>query len=155
MRQLFILFLLTVVTLNVSAQIKHGTYIYGKPQKKEPYGILQLHQTKTGNYLFYLEVGRGEPSFNTGALYDKISFNKASGRYEAHTKGCVLQFIPDSKGVAIRSVKGDCGFGYGVFATGTYVTKSLRNPSSFTNRTGKKFKFDKTTPTDIKDIELH
>ncbi len=152
MRQFIILFLLTIVTFNVSAQIKHGTYHYGKPQKKEPYGILQIHHTKAGNYLFYLEVGRGEPSFNSGALYDKITFNKASGRYEANTKGCVLQFLPDSKGVAIKSVKGDCGFPYGVVTTGTYVTKNLRNPSSFTTRTGKKFKFDKTTPADIKDI---
>jgi hypothetical protein len=150
MKLFFASLMLTIVTLKVSAQIKQGTYNYGKPTK-EPYGILQIHQTKAGNYLFYLEVGRGEPSFNSGALYDKITFNKESGRYEAHTKGCVLQFLPDKKGVAINTVKGDCGFAYGVVATGTYITRNNRNPSSFTTRTGKKVDFTKTAPSAFKE----
>lgn len=152
MRQFVISFMLTILTLNVSAQIKQGTYNYGKPQKKEPYGILQIHQTKAGNYLFYLEVGGNSPNFYSGALYDKISFNKTSGRYEANTKGCVIQFLPDAKGVSITTVKGDCGFPYGVLPTGTYVTKNFRNPSSFKTRAGKKFKFKKNPPEAFKEI---
>lgn len=155
MRRLFISLTFIMATFTVNAQIKHGTYNYGNPQKKEPYGILQLHQTKAGNYLFYLEVGRGEPSFSSGVLYDKITFNKTSGRYEANTKGCLLQFLPDPKGVAISTVKGDCGFPYGLLATGTYITKNHRNPSSFTTRTGKKVKFAKTDPAAIKEDQLH
>jgi hypothetical protein len=155
MKLLFASLILTIATFHVSAQIKQGTYNYGKPKKKEPYGILQIHQTKAGNYLFYLEVGRGEPGFNSGVLYDKITFNKTSGRYEANTKGCVLQFLPDPKGVAISTVKGDCGFAYGLLATGTYITKNHRNPSSFTTRTGKKVKFTKTDPATIKEDQLH
>lgn len=152
MRQFVISFILTIATLSVSAQLIHGNYYYGNPKKKEPYGILQLHQTKAGNYLFYLEAGGGEPNYNSGALYDKISFNKTSGRYEANTKGCLLQFLADPKGLAVRTVKGDCGFGYGVVASGTYMEKNRRNPSSFTTRTGKKVKFNKTAPADVKDI---
>lgn len=151
MKLFFASLILTVVTLHVSAQIKQGTYSYGNPKKKEPYGILQIHQTKAGNYLFYLEVGRGEPGHNSGVLYDKIAFNKASGRYEANSKGCLLQFLPDPKGVAIKTVKGDCGFAYGVVATGTYETKNHRNPSSLTTRTGKKLQFAKTTPAAFKE----
>ncbi len=151
MKLLFISIILIIATINVNAQIKKGTYNYGNPKKKEPYGILQIHQTKTGGYLFYLEVGRGEPSYNSGVLYDKIAFNKTSGRYEANTKGCLLQFLPDPKGVAIRTVKGDCGFGYGVVATGTYIEKNRRNPSSLTTRTGKKVYFDKTAPAAFKE----
>lgn len=150
MRPFFVSLFFTIATLSVSAQLIHGTYKYGKP-KKGPYGLLQLHQTKTGDYLFYLEVGRDAPSFNSGALYDKITFNKTSGRYEANTKGCLLQFLPDPKGVAIRTVKGDCGFGYGIVATGTYETKNRRNPSSLTTRTGKKVYFEKTLPTAFKE----
>ncbi len=151
MKIFFFSLIFTIATLTVSAQIKQGTYNYGNPKKKEPYGILQIHQTKTGNYLFYLEVGRGEPSYSSGVLYDKIAFNKASGRYEVNRKGCLLQFVPDPKGVAIKTVNGDCGFGYGVVATGTYEVKNHRNPSSFTTRTGKKLQFAKTTPSDFKE----
>ena len=150
MRLFFVSLILVVGSLKVSAQIKQGTYSYGKP-KKGPYGILQLHQVSTGNYLFYLEVGKDAPNYNSGALYDKITFNNTSGRYEANTKGCLLQFLPDPKGVAIRTVKGDCGFGYGVVATGTYNEESRKNPSSFKTRTGKKVYFNKTTPAAFKE----
>jgi hypothetical protein len=154
MRLFFVSLIFTITTLNVSAQLIHGTYNYGKP-KKGPYGLLQLHQTKAGNYLFYLEVGGGAPNFNSGALYDKITFNKTSGRYEANTKGCLLQFLPDPKGVAIRTVKGDCGFAYGVVATGTYIEKNHRNPSSFKTRTGKKVSFKKAAPDAFREDLLH
>jgi hypothetical protein len=150
MRLFFVSLLFIIAAGNVSAQLIHGTYSYGKP-KKEPYGVLQLHQTKAGNYLFYLEVGLNAPSFNSGALYDKITFNKTNGRYEANTKGCLLQFLSGPKGVAIRQMKGDCGFGYGVVATGTYIEKNRRNPSSFTTRTGKKVNFSKTAPGAFKE----
>jgi hypothetical protein len=154
MRLFFVSLMLTIFISNASAQLKHGTYSYGKP-KKEPYGVLQLHQTKAGNYLFYLEVGGDAPNFYTGALYDKITFNKTSGRYEANTKGCLLQFLPDPKGVAIRQVKGDCGFPYGVVATGTYIEKNRRNPSSLTTKTGKKVDFKKTPPEVFRGDLLH
>jgi hypothetical protein len=154
MRLFFVSLVFIIATHNVSAQLIHGTYNYGKP-KKEHYGVLQLHQTKAGNYLFYLEVGGGAPNFNTGALYDKITFNKTSGRYEANTKGCLLQFLPDAKGVAIRQVKGDCGFPYGVVATGTYIAKNRRNPSSLTTSTGKKVDFKKTPPEAFRGDLLH
>ena len=150
MRSFFVSLCLTLVTLTASAQIMKGTYSYGKP-KKEPYGLLQLHKTKAGDYLFYLEVGKNAPSFSSGALYDKITFNKTSGRYEANTKGCRLQFLNGPKGVTITTVRGDCGFPYGVVADGTYATKNHRNPSSVTTRTGKKVDFDKTTPTAFKE----
>jgi hypothetical protein len=150
MRLLFVSLIFTISTFKVSAQLIHGTYNYGKP-KKGPYGLLQLHQTKAGNYLFYLEVMGDAPNFSSGALYDKITFNKTSGRYEANTKGCLLQFLPDPKGVAIRQMKGDCGFPYGVVATGTYKAKNRRNPSSFKTRTGKKVNFSKTAPTAFKE----
>lgn len=153
MRRLFIS-LIFIAALSANAQIKHGTYNYGKP-KKGPYGLLQLHQTKAGDYLFYLEAGGDAPNFHSGALYDKITFNKTSGRYEANTKGCLLQFLPDPKGVAVRTVSGDCGFPYGVVATGTYITKNQRNPSSFKTRAGKKVKFAKTTPAAFKEDQLH
>lgn len=154
MRLFFVSIVFIIATHNVSAQLIHGTYNYGKP-KKEPYGVLQLHQTKAGNYLFYLEVGGDAANFSSGALYDKITFNKTSGRYEANTKGCLLQFLADPKGVAIRQVKGDCGFAYGVVATGTYIAKNRRNPSSFTTRTGKKVNFSKTAPGAFKEDQLH
>jgi len=150
MRLFFICAIFIIAQLTASAQLIKGTYSYGNP-KKEPYGLLQLHQTKAGTYLFYLEVGKSAPSFNSGVLYDKITFNKTSGRYEANTKGCRLQFLNGPKGVTITTVKGDCGFPYGVVADGTYATKNNRNPSSLTTRTGKKVYFDKTTPAAFKE----
>lgn len=151
MRLFVISLMFTIATLNVSAQLIHGTYSYGK-QKKGRYGLLQLHQNKAGNYLFYLEVGGDAPDFYSGALYDNITFNKTSGRYEANTKGCLLQFMPDPKGVAIMQVKGDCGFPYGVAPTGTYIEKNHRNPSSFKTKAGKKVKFKKNPPEAFKEI---
>ena len=150
MRLFFASLILTFFALSVNAQIKKGTYSYGKP-KKEPYGILQLHEVSAGNYLFYLEVGKDAPNYNSGALYDKITFNKTSGRYEANTKGCRLQFLNGPKGVTVTTVKGDCGFAYGVLADGVYHEESRKNPSSFKTRTGKKLYFDKTTPATFKE----
>ena len=145
MRLFFICLICIAAQLTASAQIMKGTYSYGKP-KKSDYGLLQIHQAKAGNYLFYLEVGKNAPNYSSGALYDKITFNKTSGRYEANTKGCRLQFLNGPKGVTVTTVKGDCGFPYGVLPTGTYITENNRNPSSLKTRTGKKVYFDKTTP---------
>lgn len=150
MRLFFICLIFIAAQQTASAQVMKGTYSYGKP-KKGPYGVLQIHQIKPGNFLFYLEVGKDAPNYNSGALYDKITFNKTSGRYEANTKSCRLQFLNGPKGVTVTTVKGDCGFGYGVIADGTYLTENHRNPSWLKTRTGKKLYFAKTTPATFKE----
>lgn len=150
MRPFLICLTFIFIQLNASAQLLHGTYNYGKP-KKGSYGLLQLHQTSPGNFLFYLEIGRDVPNFKSGALYDKLTFNKTSGHFEANTKGCSLQFVPGPSKITIVTKKGDCGFEYGVVADGVYVEKNHRNPSSLTTRTGKKLNFDNTTPMTFKE----
>ena len=128
-----------------------GTYYnkYGKTNKA-PFGLLQIHYINKDNYLFYLEVNRGAPGYNSGALYGRLTLNRKSGNSEYlpldTTDGCKLEFNCDKNKITIKTVTGDCGFGYGVFADGFYLLKDDKNPINFVDRTGKKIYFDKTPP---------
>jgi hypothetical protein len=133
-----------------------GTYkhIYGKTDKS-PYQILEIHYVNPSKILFYLEAGRGAPSYNSGALYGELTFNKKTGHYQYIPKDisedCKLEFIIGSNKVIVKTVAGDCGFGFGVYADDTYTLTDKSNPQYFITRTDKKVFFDKTSPDALRD----
>lgn len=103
--------------------------------------------------LFYLEVARGT-DFNSGALYGELTFNN-KGCYEYNPPekedGCKLRFVKNGNKISIVTVRGDCGFGYGVYADGSFTLQDSKNPVFMITRTGKKVYFDKTAPEKFKE----
>lgn len=97
-----------------------------------------------------MEVGRGAPDYNSGALYGKLTFNKKLGNYEYLPKDtiddCKLIFVRHKNKIIVHTENGQCGFGYGVYADGSYILKNEANRQFFYSRTGKKVYFNKTSP---------
>jgi len=132
-----------------------GSYTVNYGKKTTAYQQLAIHYTHTGKILFYFEGSTGKPAYNTGSEYGWLSFNKKPGNYEYMPKDtvedCNLEFVKNGDKLIIKTLHGDCGFGHGVYADGTYQQASKNNPQSFTIRTGKKVYFDKTSPETLTD----
>jgi hypothetical protein len=154
---MYFLILWSVLNLFNSSQVPfHGTYshFYGK-DANSPYQMIQIHYVNSSKILFHLEIGRGAPSYNSGALYGQLIFNKRTGNYEYIPKdltaGCKLEIIKQAKKLTIKTVGGDCGFGHAVYADGMYELKDGKNPEYFISRTDKKVYFEKTTPENFSE----
>ncbi|HWD90436.1 MAG TPA: hypothetical protein VG367_20055 [Mucilaginibacter sp.] len=123
-------------------------YDSGKKRYK-PDGFLKIHYISKDNILFYLEAWR-MLDMNSGAMYGKLTLNKKSGKYEYLPKDtiddCKLVFTRIKNKIIIKTAAGECHFGYGVYADGTYHLEDSKNPSYFESRKGEKVYFDKTPP---------
>lgn len=142
--------LLALFGLQASAQM-HGNYAVNRGKKASSgYQLLKIHAKESGSLLFYLEVGRGAPDYNSGSLYGKLTYNSKTDHYEYIPKNttddCKLVFIKTGKTIIIKTVAGDCPFGYGVEADGKYLVIDHINPKFFIDRKGRKIYFDKTAP---------
>jgi hypothetical protein len=156
MRYILLVSLLIIVGYQKTSPIQ-GTYYsdYGKPGTDKPYQMLQIHYANNNKFSFYMEVGRGAPDYNSGALYGDLTINKRSGNYEYLPKDtiddCKLVFVKHKNTIIVHTANGQCGFGYGVFADGTYILKAEANPPYFYSRTGKRIYFNKTSPKNFSE----
>lgn len=127
-----------------------GEYWNGGQTTEDAYQFLQIHYKRSGEIFFYIEVGRGAPSYNSGALYGRLVTNKRTGHLQYLAKDttadCSLDFAMTDNKIVVKTINGDCPFGYGVFADGTYKLKKKSNPMYFNDRSGQKIYFDKTDP---------
>lgn len=149
MRHIALVLLLALLGLQATAQM-HGDYAVNYEKKTgSGYKMLKIHAKQSGSLLFYLEVGRGAPDYNSGSLYGRLTKNAKTGNYEylpKGTEGCKLIFKRSKTAINIKTVTGDCGFGYGVNADGKYLLIGRNNPNDFIDRAGHKIYFDKTSP---------
>lgn len=114
-----------------------------------PYGILKIHKCKNGTYLFYLELGRGSPDYNSGSLYGRLIRKKGRLEYiPRDTNDCKLSIVKSGKRITVTTVSGECGFGYGVYADHAFPLKDKINPPYFINMKADTIFFDKTSPED-------
>ena len=126
---------------------KAGKYQYGFVAEGQGGGTLLIHPLDNNDFLFYLEVNRGAPSFNSGTLYGRVEAN-SENQYDHGD--CILHFSFSSEGVAIRSEEGhsSCGFGHGVRADGRYKRIKEELPQYFQTMTGDTIYFDEVLPED-------
>jgi len=152
MKLLFITFCFLFIQTNSLPPRFQGAYSYSYDNGKRHYapsGFLQVHYISKDNILFYLEVQRST-DYNSGAMYGKLTLNRKSGKYEYLPKDtvddCKLVFAWVKNKVIIKTAAGECRFGYGVYADGTYKLEDGKNPPYCETRTGRKIYFDKTPP---------
>jgi hypothetical protein len=156
MRYFILIIALSLIGWQSSKPLQ-GTYshYFGKKTIKDAYKLLQVHYFNSSKIFFYLEAGKGAPSYDSGAMYGILTFNKNSGNYEYLPKDtandCKLVFLKQRGKIIIKTVSGECPFGFGVFADGNYELKNNENPSYFISRTGKKVYFTKTTPENFSE----
>jgi hypothetical protein len=153
MKRYTIIFLLIITAIKSSAQqhVFQGKYniSYGKTQES-PYKLLEIFYKSIDTAFFYMEVGRGAPDYNSGAMYAEMVLDKRTGHMyysPADTiNDCTLEFIKKGNSIIVNTLHGDCPFGYGVGADGIYKLSDNKAPKSFIDRHGHKIFFNKTTP---------
>ncbi len=116
-----------------------GIYKYGTTAEEGRFGVLYVYPVSDTTMIIYLELSRGKPSYNSGALYSAIHINNKGIAYlkvdESHLDCSVkFDFRKESVEITTDSTHRKCPFGYGVYADGHYKKVSSEKPHSFINR---------------------
>ncbi len=127
-----------------------GTYSFGTHPDSGATGTIQLYPLNDTSLLFYLDVNRGAPSYNMGAMLGEVQIKDGRAMYsfkEGDYIDCKLNFIFSGDTLSLVSTDGqsDCGFGYGVYADGNYVLKSHELPRFFLTGEGDTIFFEGLT----------
>ena len=121
-----------------------GTYSYGK-SGEAAYGYLALYSKNDSILFFYIENGRGAPSYNSGSLDGVLQVKNDSGVFISNDTDWILHFHFLKNGVKIvsKEYKSGNGYGYGVDPDGEYTRISNKKPAYFINREGDTMYFNK------------
>ncbi len=143
---LLFLFLISSFVATSQNDSISGIYSFGESPEKAG-GILYLYPAHDSTYLFYLELGRGAPSYNSGAMVGEFTLGaNNTAHYELidAANRCRLSFLFQETSVQISSheAANGCGFGFGVSADGVYTQTSTEIPTYFHNRIGQKTYFE-------------
>lgn len=141
---------------SVSQKIKTyslgGQYSFGANIDKGSIGLVYVYPESDSTVLFFIDVNRGAPSYNMGNLYGRLKVKSGVGVFTKNIAGekksCVLEFKFQSNNLNILTLadNDNCGFGYAVFADGTYKRSSKKIPQYFISMTGEKHFFKETDP---------
>lgn len=125
-----------------------GKYTYGEGTDFGN-GEVLVYPESDSTILFYINIEVGEPSYNMGDLYGRVSIVDGKGVFERKTQysddGCKwsMTFTDDKLIIEILDEQYECGFGYGVYADGEYARKNNIIPEYFIDFADKKHYFKK------------
>ena len=101
---------------------------------------ITIYPKTDSSIIFYLDLNRGAPSYNSGGLQaiaiaqSDNTFDYSSDEYgECHFK---LMFTDNNVTIETIDNKHDCGFGNGVIADAVYPRKTRTIPVSYVDRSG-------------------
>lgn len=129
-----------------------GEYQWGDPKRKEAGGTLTIYPESDSTVLLALDICNGPPAFHLGNMYRRAVVRRGVGRCTIEIKEDMLHcqfrlvFAPQSVVITTEPGHGECGFGQGISADGTYSRTSASVPQYFTDSSGDKTFFSKTTP---------
>lgn len=127
-------------SFNLIAQTDYsGIYSYSFPVNRElsdlkpgkedggASGELIVAKNKDAQYVFWLNVNRGWPSYNNGFMTGEFTVSNGKARYAQideyaeNKEYCVLNFVFKTGAIEINSEGSEhCGFGHAVYADGTF-----------------------------------
>ena len=135
--------LLTILTLLSIQPLKSqeieydGIYRYGTTADSGRTSIIYVNQNSDSTLLFYLELNRGAPSYNSGAIVGQMTIigpgeADFTMKNEGHNINCSMNFwfTNDSLYIRTNDQEDDCGYGYGVYSSGDFK-KSGKEDLSF------------------------
>lgn len=130
-----------------------GIYSFGESSEK-PNGGIYLYPSSDSTLIFYLELSRGAPSYNSGALVGELimTSGRTTGKFKIQDTSVFLNcelsfsFYADTLIIETLEESSSCGYGYGVFSDGTYLRRTFDIPESFFDREGNEIFF--------KDIDI-
>lgn len=114
-----------------------GTYSFGDNIETGPVGSVKVYPISDNAALFFLDLNRGAPSYNSGQLAGKMTIKNNIGYYDSTIEGedldCILtfSFTPQQLEIATESDHNDCGFGANVYAGNEYTLIDNSIPTYF------------------------
>ena len=122
-----------------------GTYSFSNNECENGCGSLLINPESDNSLIFYLEVNRGAPNYNSGSLMGKLFIsNQNTYEYTSNEFGsCGLTFKLDDNFISIKTIdnRNDCGFGNNVSADGVYKLLNNYIPEYYINGEGSKIFF--------------
>lgn len=129
-----------------------GLYDMGGDIEKGRVGSVMVYPETDSTILFYFDLNRGAPSYNSGELYGRLKVINGKGLFYWKSIdseiGCKLGFQFSEKLLTVEHIQNQdaCGFGFSVWANGEYLQKSTEIPVYFENPERTRIYFSKTTP---------
>lgn len=118
-----------------------GTYSFGTNAKAGPIGTITIYPQSKTTALFYLDVCKGEPSYNLGQLFGQMIIKDNIGVFTSDKDDdlkCILkfEFRPGKLIVTTDETCDECGFGHAVYADNVYKQTDKRLPKYFIDGEG-------------------
>lgn len=116
---------------------KHaGEYSWASKNAEGRGGQVTVYPESNSTILFHLYQNRGEPSFNMGDLYGRVTITNGTGvffnkDYPGSNCKFRLTFIGEKLKIETLESKDECGFGGGVYADGEFTRTSAKIPEYF------------------------
>lgn len=125
-----------------------GIYTFGDTEKREEHhGEVYVYPGNDSTALFYLYVNKGAPAYNSGSIDGRIMLINGKGIFRKHIpyedNDCILYFEFAGNTLSIKEddTDCDCGFGFEVYADGTYLRTFFEIPKFYTTITNEKIFF--------------
>ena len=123
-----------------------GTYSFGDDDCENGCGRVLIHPESDSTALFYIDVNRGAPSYNSGALRGRI-YKNSNDTYLFYSKEygeCSLKITLNNNilSVSTEDGKNECGFGYAVRADANYILIDNFVPEYYTTGEDSKIYFE-------------
>lgn len=131
-----------------------GTYSFGDDGEEGAVGSVLIYPVNENSALFFLDVNRGAPSYNSGQLFGEMKIEDNIGAYVDPDLNCLLKFEFGTNQLIVSYGEGqnDCGFGNGVYAGNTYSHTDKSVPTHFTNGEGEEIQFQVLTVEKYKQL---
>jgi hypothetical protein len=131
-----------------------GHYSFGSDLESGSMGNISIYPETDTTILFYVELNRGAPSYNSGTLYGRVAIRYGTGTFYTESQysddGCKWIFDFTANNLTIRTIDDQyaCGFGHGVFIDGIFNKQATKAIDYFKDMEGTKIYFEKTKPED-------
>lgn len=123
----------------------NGTYSYGTRPDSGRTGVIHVYQDSDSTLLFYLELNRGAPSYNSGAIAGQMNiYNPGEADFtmvkENDFINCSMNFwfTNDSLYIRTNDQADNCGYGGSVYSHGDFKREKKERPEFFIDRSGEK-----------------
>lgn len=146
MIKLLIIIILLTFSSTYGQDIEYGgTYTYGTTPDSGRTGMISIYPNSDSTLLFYLELNRGAPSYNSGAIVGQMNvYSPGKADFtminENDYINCSLnfRFSNDSLFIRANAQADDCGYGHAVHSKGDFKKTRNEIPEYFIERSGEK-----------------
>ena len=144
MKRKILIILLLIARAVYGQEIEYeGVYSYGTTAENGRIGVVYVYPNSENTLLFYLELNRGAPSYNSGAIVGQMNIYSPGKANFAMVKendriDCRMNFLftKDSLYIRTNNNADNCGYGHAVCSEGDFKRIKKKVPDFFIDISG-------------------